>query len=116
MKTKPFLAAFWIITASANSILAQDIFLSAYKKIPSGSTTEVERISFSEDSKMLAVNDTKGTLALIEVETSNILKKEPASGKIIFHEFIDKDKKFLAVKSSGDFFTYPLTSFEKTKG
>jgi hypothetical protein len=94
----------------------QDVFLSAYKKIPSGSTTDVERISFSEDSKLLSVNDAKGMLAVIETETSNILKKEPASGKLIFHEFIDKDKKLLSVKSNGEFYTYPLTSFEKTKG
>ena len=101
------------VSASLN---AQDIFLSAYKKIPSGSTNEVERISFSEDSKLLGVSDTKGNMALIEVESSNIQKKEPASGKIVFHEFIDKDKKFISVNSKGEFFTYPLTSFEKTKG
>ncbi len=95
---------------------AQDIFLSAYKKIPSGSSIELERISFSEDSKLLSVNDSKGMLAVIETETSNILKKEAASGKLVFHEFIDKEKKLLTVKSNGEFYTYPLASFEKTKG
>src|SRR5687768_10692554 len=103
MKTKTFLTAVSILIASA-ALSAQDIFLSAFKKIPSGSTNEVDRISFSEDSKLLAVTDPKGSLAFIEIETSNVLKKEPASGKIIFHEFIDKDKKFLCVKSNGEFF------------
>ena len=116
MKTKLFLIAVSLITYAASYVNAQDIFLSAFKKIPSGSTNEVDRISFAEDSKMLAVTDAKGSLAFIEVETSNVLKKEPASGKIIFHEFIDKDKKFLSVKSNGEFFTYALASFEKTKG
>ena len=94
----------------------QDVYLSAYKKIPSGSTNDVDKIAFSEDSKQMSVSDSKGMLAIIETETSNILKKEPASGKIIFHEFIDKEKKLLTVKSNGEFYTYPLTSFEKTKG
>jgi hypothetical protein len=94
---------------------AQDIYLSAYKKIPSSLSSEVDNISFSEDAKLMAVTDAKGNLVIIETETSNVLKKESASGKIIFHEFIDKDKKILVVKSNGEFYTYSLTSFEKTK-
>lgn len=95
---------------------AQDIFLSAYKKIPTGATTNIERITFSEDSKLIGITDSKGFLTILETETSNILKKESTSGKIIFHEFIDKDKKFLTVKSNGEYYTYPLSSFEKSKG
>jgi WD40 repeat protein len=101
-----------LVTSTLN---AQDIYLSAYKKIPSGSTNDVERISFSEDSKIMAVNDTKGNLVLIETETSNVLKKIPAAGKVIFQEFLDKDKKFVAVRANGQFSTYPLTSFEESK-
>jgi hypothetical protein len=99
-----------------NAAVGQDIYLSAYKKIPSGSSNDVERISFSEDSKIMGVNDVKGNLALIEIETSNVLKRIPAAGKLIFQEFLDKDKKFIVVKSNGQFSTYSLTSFEETKG
>ena len=113
MKQEILALSFGLIALSVN---AQDVFLSAYKKIPSGSTNEVARISFSEDSKLLGVTDSKGSLAIIETETSTVLKKEAATGKVIFHEFIDKDKKFLTVKANGEFFTYPLASFEKTKG
>lgn len=95
---------------------AQDIYLSAYKKIPSGSTGDVERITFSGDAKIIGVNDEKGNLALIETESSNVLKKIPASGKIIFQEFLDKDKEFISVRSNGQFSTYSLASFEETKG
>lgn len=98
------------------TVFGQDIFLSAYKKIPSGSTGEIERIAFSEDSKIISVNDTKGNLALIETESSGVLKKLPASGKVIFQEFLDKDKKFIVVRANGQFSTYPLSSFEETKG
>ena len=108
-----FLVAGILLTATLN---AQDIYLSAYKKIPSGSTTEIDRISFSEDSKIMAVNDGKGNLTLLETESSSVLKKIPASGKIIFQEFLDKDKKFIAVRSSGQFATYSLTAFEEIKG
>lgn len=111
---KKILAALGVIISAVT--VAQDVFLSAYKKIPGGSASEVDKISFSEDSKLMAVTDTKGNLFIIETETSNTLKKEPASGKIIFHEFIDKDKKFITVKSNGEFFTYPLASYEKSKG
>lgn len=106
------LAAALIVT----SALGQDIYLSAYKKIPSGSSNEVDRITFSEDSKIIGTNDAKGNLALIETESSNVLKKIPASGKIIFQEFLDKDKKFIAVRSNGQFATYPLSSFEESRG
>jgi Caspase domain/Glucodextranase, domain B len=108
-----FLVAGILLTATLN---AQDVYLSAYKKIPSGSTTEIDRISFSEDSKIMAVNDSKGNLTLLETESSSVLKKIPASGKIIFQEFLDKDKKFIAVRSNGQFATYSLTTFEETKG
>ncbi len=105
-----------VAVLSINTVVGQDIYLSAYKKIPSGSTNEVERISFSEDSKIIGTSDGKGNVALLETETSNILKKIPASGKVIFQEFLDKDKKFIVVKSNGQFSTYPLTSFEESKG
>lgn len=94
---------------------AQDVYLSAYKKFSSGSG-EVDRISFTEDSKLIAVTDKKGNVSVIETESSNVLKKIPATGKVIFHEFLDKDRKFIAVRSNGQFATYPLTSFEETKG
>lgn len=94
---------------------AQDVYLSAYKKFSSGSG-EVDRMSFTEDSKLIAVTDKKGNVSVIETESSNVLKKIPATGKVIFHEFLDKDKKFIAVRSNGQFATYPLTSFEETKG
>lgn len=113
---KFFISCLSVVVLFVQTAFGQDIFLSAYKKIPSGSTNEVERISFSEDSKIIGVNDTKGNLALLEVESSNVLKKLPASGKIIFQEFLDKDKKFIAVRSNGQFATYPLSSFEETKG
>lgn len=115
MKSSALILILFINATACINTYGQDIYLSAYKKI-SGSTSGVDRISFSEDSKLIAVNDEKGNLFIIETETSNILKKEPASGKLIFHEFIDKDKKLISVKANGEFFTYPLTSFEKTKG
>jgi hypothetical protein len=101
-----------ILSISAH---AQDVYLSAYKKFSSGSG-EVDNISFSDDSKIIGVTDKKGNLYLVETESSNVLKKIPASGKIIFQEFLDKDKKFIAVRSNGQFSTYSLTSFEETKG
>lgn len=94
---------------------AQDVYLSAYKKF-SGASGDVENISFSEDSKVIAIADKKGNISLVETETSNVLKKIPASGKVIFQEFLDKDKKFIAVRANGQFSTYPISSWEETKG
>lgn len=110
------LVSTFVFVGLVSVVSAQDIFLSAYKKLPSGLTSEIDRISFSEDSKFISISDDKGNLVLVEIETGNVVKKEPASGKIVFHEFIDKDKKLLTVKANGEFYTYPLTSFEKTKG
>lgn len=113
---KLFLSCLSVVVLIVQAAFGQDIFLSAYKKIPSGSTGEVEHISFSEDSKILAAHDARGNLVLIETESSKILKKLPASGKIVFQEFLDKDKKFIAVRANGQFSTYSLSSFEETKG
>lgn len=113
---KFFLSCLSVGVLFVQTVFGQDIFLSAYKKIPSGSTSEVERISFSEDSKVIGVNDNKGNVTLLETESSSVLKKIPASGKVIFQEFLDKDKKFIAVRSNGQFSTYPLSTFEETKG
>lgn len=104
-----------LVALIVNAAYGQDIYLTTYKKIPSGSTSEVERITFSEDARVLGTNDTKGNLAIIETESSNILKKEKASGKILFQEFIDKDKKFITVKANGELFSYAMTSWEATK-
>lgn len=104
-----------LVALILNAAYGQDIYLTAYKKIPSGSTGEVERISFSEDAKILGTNDTKGNLAIIDTENSGILRKEKASGKIIFQEFIDKDKKFITVKANGELFAYAMISWESTK-
>lgn len=116
MNTKSSLSILIFCAGAAISVSAQDIFLSAYKKMPTGFSKDVDKISFSEDSKLLAVTDAKGNLAIIETESSKILKEESASGKIIFHEFVDKDHMFLTVKSNGEFYTYPFSSYTKTKG
>ncbi|MFN8334877.1 MAG: caspase family protein [Cyclobacteriaceae bacterium] len=104
------------VVLTFQAAFGQDIYLSAYKKIPSGSSNATEAITFSGDSKIIAINDSKGNVSLIEIESSSVLKKIPASGKVIFHEFLDKDKKFIAVRANGQFSTYPLSSFEESKG
>ncbi len=106
-----YLIAFGLLQTASG----QDIFLSTYKKIPSGSGTAIDQISFSEDSKMIALSDVKGWLYILDTETSGSLKKESAQGKIIFHEFLDKDQKFISVRSNGEFASYPFSTFEKNK-
>jgi WD40 repeat protein len=115
MKISVVIANLLVGSIVSMSAQAQDVYLSAYKKF-SGSSGDVESISFSEDSKIIGITDKKGNVSLVETESSSVLKKIPASGKIIFQEFLDKDKKFIAVKSNGQFSTYSLTSFEETKG
>lgn len=115
MKIKAGSITFIIWLVVSISVQAQDVYLSAYKKFSSGSG-DVESISFSEDSKIIGISDKKGNLCMVETESSNVLKKIPASGKVVFHEFLDKDKKFIAVRATGQFSTYALASFEETKG
>jgi WD40 repeat protein len=105
-----------VVLLNVYTAFGQDIYLSAYKKFSSGSTNTTETITFSGDTRIIGVNDTKGNVSLIEIESSNTLKKIPASGKVIFQEFLDKDKKFIAVRANGQFSTYPLSSFEESKG
>ncbi len=104
-----------IVLLGWSPVYGQDVFLSAYKKIPSGSNTAVDRISFSENALHIGVSDAKGGLYIFETESSNLLKKEPASGKIAFHDFLDTDQKFIAVKSNGEYLSFGLSTYEKTK-
>jgi hypothetical protein len=105
-----------LITLIPCQIRGQDIYLQAYKKISTGFSSKVDQISFSQDTKIISVTDEKGTLVILETESTKVLKKESLSGKVLFHDFLDKENRFLTVKASGEFYLFTANSWEKTKG
>jgi WD40 repeat protein len=91
-----------LIGISCSSASAQDVYLSPLKKIKA-SEKEINRISFSSDSKWIAVSDNKGDVSIRTLADDEIIGKISSSAEIVLHDFIDQDKKFIVLDNSGRF-------------
>ena len=79
MKISVVIANLLVGSIVSMSAQAQDVYLSAYKKF-SGSSGDVESISFSEDSKIIGITDKKGNvLPEARIVSKNITAKELAN-------------------------------------
>ncbi|MCU0418683.1 MAG: caspase family protein [Cyclobacteriaceae bacterium] len=101
--------------ALAVAASAQDVMLVPLKKVSTGLTAPVERISFSSNERFLAASDNKNTLSCVDLENQNTIQQDEAAGRLIFHEFITRDNQLLAVRTQGELWTYTLPGFEKRK-
>jgi WD40 repeat protein len=86
-------------------VSAQDVYLSPYKKIKA-SEKDISAISFSSDSKWIAVSDSRGEISIRTLADDEIITKFPVSGEIILHDFIEENKKFISLDNNGKFTTY----------
>lgn len=91
------------------SAFAQDVYLSPYKKIKA-SEKDISSISFSSDSKWIAVSDASGEITLRALEDDEILAKIPLSDEVVLHDFIDDNKKFIALDKGGAYTVYHTAS------
>ena len=104
--------AFYVLIFLISSTgYAQDVYLSPLKKIKA-SEKEINGVSFSSDSKWIAVSDTKGETSIRTLTDDQIVGKIPVSGDVVFHDFIDQDKKFIQLDNTGKFTQFNSTSKE----
>src|SRR5687767_12280338 len=89
---------------------SQDVYLSPLKKIKA-SQKEISAISFSSDSKWIAVSDGKGEVSIRTLDSDELLGKMTATG-IVLHEFIDQNKKFILLEQSGKYSTFNTATKE----
>ena len=82
------------------SSLSQDAYLSPLKKIETNEK-EITYISFSSDSKWIAVSGSKGETSIKSLSDNETSGSLTTPGGIIFHDFIDENKKFILLDNTG---------------
>lgn len=107
------ISCFAFVFALIHLACGQDIYFTPYGKINAG-LSAVDKISFSQDAGLLSATDSKGNLALIDINQQQVTKTLSASGKVIFHEFLNTDNSLLVVRSSGALSQYKTPDLEKT--
>ncbi|HEY0651866.1 MAG TPA: caspase family protein [Chryseosolibacter sp.] len=95
---------------AAFSCLGQDVYLSPLKKIKA-SEKEISQISFSSDSKWIAISDSKGEVSLRTLQADEILGKV-ISPDVVLHDFIDENKKFFVLDQSGRYAVFNTATKE----
>ncbi|CAN5317235.1 hypothetical protein BH09BAC3_BH09BAC3_11640 [soil metagenome] len=88
---------------------AQDVYITPYKKFNSG-IKEIGLISFSSDSKFIAITDTKGSLVIKNIDVNTNVFQLPGTG-IMYHEFIDSNTKFITVDKLGKVIIYNTADY-----
>jgi WD40 repeat protein len=94
---------------AAFSCLGQDVYLAPFKKIKA-SEKEITSISFSSDSKWIAISDGK-EVSMRTLDSDELLGKV-VSSKVIIHDFIDENKKFFVLDESGRYAVFNTASKE----
>lgn len=92
------LAACFFLT----NAFSQDVYLNPYKKIKA-SDKDVTSISFSSDSKWIAVSDAKGIISIRTLAEDDVLATIPLKGEVVLHDFIEEDRKFIALDANGNY-------------
>ncbi|NOT76549.1 MAG: caspase family protein [Cyclobacteriaceae bacterium] len=89
--------------------IAQDVYITPFKKFSSG-LKEISSISFSSDSKLIAMNDTKGNLVIKNMDFNATVFQVPNTG-IMYHEFIDTNTRFITLDKLGKLTIYNTADY-----
>jgi WD40 repeat protein len=90
-------------------VMSQEVYLNPYKKIKV-SEKEIGSISFSSDSKWIAVSDAKGEVSIRTLSDDEIITKIPGSAGVIIHDFIEENKKFIVLDNGGKYTVFNFAS------
>ncbi len=99
--------ALWIVGTS----IAQDNYLVPFRKVNTGQKS-IQSISFSADGKWFAAADQKGLITISSVNDNETLTTIAASSEILIHDFIDQDKLFVVLESSGKYTVLNISTKE----
>jgi hypothetical protein len=95
---------------AAFSCFGQDVYLAPVKKIKA-SEKEINAISFSSDSKWIAISDAKGEVSVRTLDSDELLGKV-VSPDVVLHDFIDGNKKFIVLNQSGRYAVFNTSTKE----
>lgn len=97
--------------ASLTALEAQNVYLSPYKKISTGSK-EISSIAFSSTSKWFATANAQGEIYVSGIDDNTPLARIAGSNPAITLDFIDQDQTLLALDKAGKLTRFNLSSKE----
>jgi WD40 repeat protein len=100
-----------LIVASITALEAQNVYLSPYKKISTGSK-EVSTIAFSSTSKWFATANSQGEIYVSGIDDNTPLARIAGSNEAITLDFIDQDQTLLALDKSGKLTRFNMANKE----
>ncbi len=100
------------ITLSSVAI-AQNVYLSPYKKISTG-TKEISSVAFSSTSKWFASANSQGEVYVSGIDESTPLARIAGSNPNITLDFIDQDQTLLALDKAGKLTRFNMSSKESS--
>jgi WD40 repeat protein len=97
--------------ASLTGLYAQNVYLSPYKKISTGSK-EVSTIAFSSTSKWFATANAQGEIYVSGIDDNTPLARIAGGNETITLDFIDQDQTLLALDKSGKLTRFSMANKE----
>jgi WD40 repeat protein len=98
-----------------HALHAQDIFLTPYQGVKPFEKSAISLLSFSANSKLLAIADDKGNISIWDTGENREVRKITGTTKIGFMGFIDSDKYFVIVTYNGTVTQYQTTDFSEAR-
>lgn len=95
------------------STSAQDIFLTPLSKYTASPKTGIDRLAISNDGKLIACSDSKGTIIIYDTDTNAIAHTLKGVGKCLLLSFHTTNNSLLVVKNDGEFSEYSLKDYAK---
>lgn len=102
---------FALLIASLTALEAQNVYLSPYKKISTGSK-EISTIAFSSTSKWFATANAQGEIYVSGIDDNTPLARIAGSNDAITLDFIDQDQTLLALDKSGKLTRFSMANKE----
>lgn len=97
--------------ASLTATRAQNVYLSPYKKISTGSK-EVSAIAFSATSKWFATANAQGEIYISGIDDNTPLARIAGSNEAITLDFVDQDQTLLALDKAGKLTRFSMANKE----
>lgn len=105
---------FLLIILFKQPAFSQDFFLSPSGKNTITPKTSVSKLAISHDGKIIASNDSKGSITFYNTESNNVVHTLKGVGKCLLLNFVTNNNTLIVVKSDGELSEYLLKDYSKT--
>jgi len=93
---------------------AQDIFLTPINKFTVSPKMSIEKLVISNDGKLIACNDSKGSIHIYDTENKSIVHTQKGVGKCLLLTFIKYNNTLISLRADGELTEYSLKDYSKT--